>query len=230
MASEHGWGIIFDVDGTMVDTADFHERSWVELGLRKGLPITREYYREHIHGKSNEVIVRELAEATGEAEADLQAVADEKEIVFRELYRPHVKPLPGLDALMEAIAAAGVPCAAVTNAPLANGEMVLEVLGYRGRFAVVLAPDCGLAGKPAPDMFFEAARRMGVPISRCLVLEDSRSGFEAAENARAPYVAITGAAWSDHAEHARHAEAVFTDYTAFNLGGLRELAFGYKGG
>lgn len=226
MASENTWALIFDIDGTMVDTADFHERSWVELGRRTGLPITREYYRAHIHGKSNEVIVRELAERTGEPESDLVQVADEKEVVFRELYQPHVKPLPGLAGLMDEIAAGRVPCAAVTNAPLANGEMILEVLGYRDRFAVVLAPDCGIAGKPAPDMFFEAAARMGAPIGHCLVLEDSRSGFEAAENAGAPFVAITGVAWSGHDAHAGHARAAFHDYTEFDLMRLRELVLG----
>ncbi|MFP4502297.1 MAG: HAD family hydrolase [Candidatus Hydrogenedentota bacterium] len=215
------WGVIFDVDGTMVDNHAYHERAWITWGERNGYPIDHTYYREHIHSRSNEVITKELLNDAWRPEA-AAAIEHEKERIYRELYRPVVTPLPGLIELVHALSEAGVPMAAASNAPKPNADMVLEELGMDAVFVAVYTPEQGIAGKPAPDLLWKAAEAMWVPVSRCLVFEDSVSGFKAAEAAGAPFVAITqgvNPGCLDHAEGAVARHADFTGLTVEKLAG-----------
>lgn len=184
------WGAIFDIDGTMVNNADFHEKAWIELGRRRSLPIDAVFYRDHIHGRSNpEILVTLFGEDGDQALKD--AVAWDKEAIYREVYRPQVSETPGLCRLIRELNAAGVPCACATNAPVENAVMVIEELGIADCFRLVLTPDDVPVGKPAPDLFWKAADGMGVPRGRCVVFEDSPAGFRAAAAAGMPCIAIT---------------------------------------
>jgi HAD superfamily hydrolase (TIGR01509 family) len=206
------WGVIFDVDGTMVDNAAYHENAWIELGRRRNLPITRDYYYENIHARSNDAIVKtifgdDVDPAFGET------VAEEKEAIYRETYRPVLQPNPGLMPFIDSLLANGVPFAAASNSPMANVTMVLEELGVDGHFRGIFAQGPDMVGKPDPTILYAAADSMGVARDRCVVLEDSSSGFRCAENANMPYVVITCGADPDCLERARNARAFHRDYT-----------------
>lgn len=182
------WGVIFDVDGTMVDNVAFHEKAWLVFGVRHGLPITPEFYRENMHSRSNDIIAKVLY---GEGVSSEQAAATnmEKESIYRELYRPHIKENPGLTPFLEALHRDGIPCAAASNSPPENVEMILNALQVRHFFKTISALDGMVRGKPHPDLLLRAAQGMALPITQCVVLEDSQSGFEAAERAGALYIA-----------------------------------------
>lgn len=184
-----GWGVIFDVDGTMVDNHGFHQRAWIALGRRRGLPIDAEYYMNHIHSKDNAVIMENMRRNFGRDGLDA-SVAEEKEAIYRELYGPLVDPMPGLARFLGELRALGVPCAVASNAPEPNARMILARLGVEEQFRGVFTPGDGLAGKPAPDLFLAAASAIGLPPERCVVFEDSYSGFIAADAAGMPCVAI----------------------------------------
>ena len=206
------WGVVFDIDGTIVHNADFHERAWTELGRRHGLPIDARYYREHIHGHSNPIIVRKMFGTTGDFDEGMRLAA-EKEAIYREIYRPHVRETPGFVALVEGLHEFGVPIVSATNAPSENASMVLSALGVDKLFQTVLTPEDGLPVKPAPDMFLAAARAIDVPIGRCLVFEDSPAGFRAAEAAGAPYIAVTYGADASFPEQAVRALKTIRDFS-----------------
>lgn len=184
------FGCLLDVDGTMVDNHPFHRKAWIELGRRHGLPIDEEYYRQHIHSRDNTVIMIRMREQfTNPALPD--SLADEKEAIYRELYRGQVTEIPGLTRLIEELTTLGAGLAVASNAPLENVELVLEGLGLQDCFTAIITPAPDLPGKPRPDLFLRAADRLGLPPERCVVFEDSYSGFLAAEAAGMPCVAIT---------------------------------------
>ena len=210
------WAVIFDVDGTMVDNASYHEAAWIAFGHRHGLPITAAYYRAHIHSRSNyETVKRLYGEDVSGAFA--RRIADEKEAIYRELYRPHIRENAGLTRLLAELREAHVPCAAVSNAPPENMYFVLDELGIRDHFVVAIALTEAMPGKPAPDMLLAAARALDMPMERCLVIEDSVSGFEAAERAHAPYIVLSAGADPQGLKEARRARAVHADFTTLSV-------------
>jgi len=212
---------VFDVDGTMVDNHAWHQAGWIELGRRRGLPIDADYYRTHIHSKDNEVILGIMRRNFGMPGLG-QDIADEKEAIYRELYRPVLKPMAGLTEFLDQLRAWGTPCAVASNAPEPNARMILEVLGIEDLFSAVVTPGPNLPGKPKPDIFLAAAAVLGLPPGRCVVFEDSYSGFLAAEAAGMPCVAILHGASPVSLPYAGRTQARHKDFTTVHLPELLE--------
>jgi HAD superfamily hydrolase (TIGR01509 family) len=181
--------LIFDMDGTIVDNMRFHDAAWGEWHRRHGLPFDPDGFFATTAGRTNREILTDLF--PGRDVAEIDALGEEKEAIYRELYRPRVAALAGLHALMSAADARGRPMSVATAAPPANQDVVLDALGIRARFRAVVAPSQGFRGKPHPDLFLAAAERMGVPAGACLVFEDAPLGIEAARRAGMKAVAIT---------------------------------------
>jgi len=184
------WAVLFDVDGMMVDNHKYHEQAWIELGRRLNLPIDQKYYRQNIHARSNDEIVKKLF-PNKKSEKFIQKIGDEKEAIYRELYRPFIKEIPGLTKLLKALNTKNVPCAAVSNSPKENVDMVIDVLSIRNFFDVVLNCNDVSKAKPDPAIYLLAAKRLNIPIQRCIIFEDSFTGFKATESCGAPYIVIT---------------------------------------
>ena len=215
------WGAVFDVDGTMVANHAWHQAGWIELGRGRGLPIDADYYRNHIHSKDNEVILGIMRRNFSMPELG-QDIADEKEAIYRELYRPVLKPMAGLTAFLDQLRAQGTPCAVASNAPEPNARMILDALGIEDLFAAVVTPGPALPGKPKPDIFLAAAAALGLPPARCVVFEDSYSGFLAAEAAGMPCVAILHGAAAVSLPYAERTQARHRDFTTVRLPELLE--------
>ena len=217
------WAVIFDMDGTMVDNRAYHEAAWIELGHRYQLPITAEFYRQKLHSKSNAVIIRALFGAQAD-HGLIRRITDEKELIYRELYAPHAREVPGLTALLVELQKDAVPCAVVSNSPRVNVDFILDRLDLRDFFRCTLTADEVTRSKPDPELVCTAAATVGVSPARCMVLEDSVSGFLSAERAGAPYVIITYDADPAHvAEFRNRAAAVYNNFTEICPLRLREL-------
>ena len=216
------WAVIFDVDGTMVDNAAYHENAWIELGRRYDLGITRQFYRENIHSRSNDKNVKRLFADKATPEM-IERISNEKEEIYRDSFRPVLVEIPGLTSLLEALYAEGVRCAAASNSPKGNVDMVLDELGIRKYFAAVIDRDMVSTGKPDPEIFLRAAEKTGVAADKCIVVEDSVSGFAAADNAQMPYIVITHGADAEELKHATSAQAMFRDFTEVTPEVLYEL-------
>ena len=102
------WAALFDVDGTMVDNVEYHERAWFVFAERHSLTLTREYYQNEMHSKTNLVILRKLF-GEDPSDEELATLAEEKEAVYREIYAPHMREIPGLTALLVDLHEADVP-------------------------------------------------------------------------------------------------------------------------
>jgi len=217
-----GFAAIFDVDGTMVDNAPFHQAAWIELGKRRGKPITAEYYRTHIHARSNELTVRRLFGEDCSADF-IAAISTEKEQLYRDLYAPKICEVAGLTDLLRVLWSRNIACAAASNSPAANVNMVLDLLRIRSFFRVVIDRQQVTRGKPHPDLLLAAAQGLGVPPRRCLVFEDSTAGFAAARNAHMPYIVITAGACLADLVEATDAKDVHADFTSVDPDRLVEL-------
>ncbi|MGO4173417.1 HAD family hydrolase [Bosea sp. TAF32] len=180
--------LIFDMDGTIVDNMRFHDDAWESWHVSNQLPFDRNTFAARTAGMAgNEIISSYFPQA---AVAELDAMSDAKEALYREAYLPHVAANAGFLELIMRAEAAGIPMAVATAAPPANIEVVLDTLGLRERFATIVSPSQGFRGKPHPDMFLAAAERMKVAPADCIVFEDAPLGVEAARRAGMRAVAL----------------------------------------
>jgi beta-phosphoglucomutase family hydrolase len=174
--------VLWDLDGTLIDSHDHHYEAWREISVGLGYPMSEEIFVGSF-GKRNDTILRELL-GDGPSAIEVQRIGDEKERLYRRLVRERGVPLlPGARTWLDRLAVAGWRQAIASSAPHANIEAVLEPLGLHAFFdAVVSADDVG-RGKPDPHVFLTAAERVAVPSSRCVVVEDAPAGLEGARRA-----------------------------------------------
>jgi len=181
-------GLIFDMDGTIVDNMRFHDDAWEAWHAKYALPFDRPSFFGRTAGRTNPEIIGEMFPDLSQDE--IVARGMEKEALYVELYRPHVRAVSGLVELMARAEAAAVPMAVGTAAPNDNIAVVLDTLTLRERFRTIVSPSQGFRGKPHPDMFLAAAERMGVAPAECVVFEDAPLGIEAARRAGMRAVAM----------------------------------------
>ncbi|WP_243074014.1 HAD family phosphatase [Microbacterium sp. SS28] len=192
--------VLFDLDGVLTPTAEVHMHAWRTMfeELFAAWGIDPEYtdrdYFEYLDGKKRYDGVASLlhsrdvevpwGDPSDAVEADtVCGIGNRKNAVFSRVLRTDgIEPYPGSIALLDALAVAGTPVAVVSSSK--NAEEVLQVAGIRERFPVVMdgviAERDHLASKPAPDVFLEAARMMGVEPARSVAVEDALSGVKSA--------------------------------------------------
>ena len=121
---------------------------------------------------------------------ELTALEDAKEALYRELYAPHLRLADGVREILDDAHRAGIACGIASGAPPQNIDFVLDGLGIRDEFACVVDSAQYARGKPAPDCFLEAARRIGAAPADCIVFEDAVNGVRAAHAAGMRAVAL----------------------------------------
>ena len=214
---------IFDLDGTLVDSFDAHWRSWRAMCERHGVNLTHERFVRSFGMRNDRIVEMYWREEgheppAGEAAA---ACADEKEAIYRALVAESFPAMAGGRDLLGRLRDAGWRLAVGTCGPPVNLRVAVDGLAAGSLFPAAV---CGLDvahGKPAPDIFLKAAERLGVPPSRCLVVEDAVPGIEAAHAAGMPCLAICSAGHT-HAELAS-AERVIDAFDTVTSADLRAL-------
>jgi HAD superfamily hydrolase (TIGR01509 family) len=175
-------GVIFDMDGLMLDTESIAQTAWEQAFARTGRTLTPEMFGRMI-GRNK----RDCAELMGEwfgADFDFGATYRQCGMIYEELIAAHGLPLkPGVMELLRELAARGVPLAVATSTRQPKARQRLEQAGLLGFFAVVVAGDEVVNGKPAPEIYREAARRLGIDPALSFALEDSHAGVRAAHAA-----------------------------------------------
>ncbi len=181
--------LLFDLDGTLIDSMPHHHDAWVEWHARRGLAIDADAFFKATAGRTNAEILAEMYPAASRAEID--ALADEKEAIYREIAARTLALIGGAQRFAEAAKAAGLRMAVCTASTPENMALAFGRFPIRDWVETVTSPADGLRGKPEPDIFLEAARRMGVEPARCIVFEDAPLGVEAARRAGMDAVALT---------------------------------------
>jgi HAD superfamily hydrolase (TIGR01509 family) len=183
-------GVVFDIDGTLLDNMPFHVEAFNVFVRNHGLPALTLETRRWMDGKRNSDIFPGLFDRPLSA-ADIDRLSDEKESMYRRISTGRLTPLPGLLRLLDLLEGAGVPIALATSAPHANVVHTLQQLGLSARLPTIARSDDVPNGKPFPDVFLEAARRIGAPPDRCVAFEDAPVGVVAARAAGMATVAVT---------------------------------------
>ena len=182
--------IIWDVDGTLVDTAGQHFRAWERLAAEIGKPFTRADFAATF-GMRNPEIIRKLFFPDAD-DGRCAELGGRKEDLYRASVREEgVRLLPGAGPLLAAFAAAGWPQAVGSSAPPANLDLLLGLTATRRYFAAVVTGDDVRRGKPDPEVFLAAAARLGADPARCVVFEDAAAGVEAARAGGMRCVAVS---------------------------------------
>jgi HAD superfamily hydrolase (TIGR01509 family) len=180
---------IFDHDGVLVDSLDFHQQAWRELGARTGLPFTDEFIHKTF-GMTNPAIFRELGVGDLPAE-ELGRYGDLKEACYRDVARGQVVLMNGVDDLIKGLAAAGFLLAIGTSGPTANMHLTIDECNLHERFTAIAALEDITRSKPDPEVFLTAARKAGVDPSRAAVFEDAVVGIQAAKAAGMWAIGVT---------------------------------------
>jgi beta-phosphoglucomutase family hydrolase len=189
--------VIFDIDGTIVDNMHLHAEAFAVFAERHGLPPLTPDDRARLDGRRNSEIFPMLFKREVPRE-EWQAYEHEKEGLYRELSRGRLTPMNGLHDFIARLKADGIKVALATSAPALNVAHTLSELGLTDDFPIIVRGDQVPRGKPAPDVFLEAARQLQVAPADCLVFEDAPMGIVAAHAAGMTVVAITT---SFHAAH-----------------------------
>jgi beta-phosphoglucomutase len=182
-------GLIFDMDGTLVDNMHVHNDAWEAWYGRHGLVFDRAAFFRETAGRANREVVKWAKPDATDLELDTLGL--EKEAIYRDIYRSKMAAMPGLLAMIAACDAKGQKMSVATAATPENAALVLDGLDLRRHFVTVVSPSMGYRGKPHPDLFLAAAEAMGLKPEQCVVFEDAPLGIEAAANAGMRAVGVT---------------------------------------
>ena len=174
--------VLWDLDGTLVDSGDYHWRAWRDTMRAEGVELSYQQFLDSF-GQRNDRILSAWLGADADP-ARVRRVGDEKEALYREIAKAEgLTVLPGAREWVTRLRAAGWRQAIASSAPRANVEVMLAVVGIEGFIDAVVSAEDVTRGKPEPDVFLAAAARVGVPPERSVVVEDAAAGVEAARRA-----------------------------------------------
>jgi beta-phosphoglucomutase len=194
-------GVLWDLDGVLVDTGEFHYISWKDTLPAYGIPFSRDLFRKSF-GMNNEGVLTFLLGHKPDIDL-LTEIDNRKESAFRQAIHGYAQLLPGVADWLEFLHHAGVPMAVGSSAPMANVDALVDETGIRPYFQAFVSAN-GKPSKPDP-WFLHAAKLIGVPPEACWVIEDAITGVEAAHRAGMRCIAVTT---TNPAEMLRAAEYV----------------------
>jgi beta-phosphoglucomutase len=180
---ENRVGVIFDMDGVLVDSYQAHFESWRMIAAEEGLTITEKQFAATFGRTSREIIAAWWGEELTEAE--IRKLDDRKEAAYRQILANDFPAMPGVRALIERLHNAGMALAIGSSGPPENIEVILDHLQAQSLFQAVVSGADVTRGKPDPQVFLKAAQRLGIPPDRCVVVEDAPLGVDAAHGAGA---------------------------------------------
>jgi beta-phosphoglucomutase len=182
-------GVIFDLDGVLVDTGWAHKQSWYDLAEKEDFDMSDEFFSSTF-GMRNDQIIPMLAQKDVSSE-DVDRLSDWKEQRYRELIAEKLTLPPGVGELLNDLKQCGFLLAVGSSAPKANLDLCLDRVRIRDYFDACVTGEEVVEGKPAPETFLKAAGKLGLPPGRCVVVEDAVQGVQAGRAAGMPVVAVT---------------------------------------
>jgi beta-phosphoglucomutase family hydrolase len=180
--------VIFDMDGTVVDTTELEYKAWSRMMREQGVEFTHEEYIKVLGAKGSEIVKKHL----DWDEDAIQEILQNKEKYFKELVAQHgLELIPGVEKVLQDIQQIPLKMALATGASRKKLEFVLEQLPIGQYFDAMITADDTQTGKPDPEVFLNAAKKLGVPPDSCIVMEDARNGAQAAKKGHMICIAIT---------------------------------------
>jgi beta-phosphoglucomutase len=209
------YGVIFDMDGVIVNTGWAHKQAWAEFARMHGAEFTDEGFFRTFGMQNYQIIPIVLGHEVSPEE--IGPMGDWKEQRYRKIVSKNLTAPEGLVALLEDLKAQGFRIAVGSSAPKVNIDLVLERLRIGRFFDAIVYGDMVKLGKPAPDTFLTAAEKLSVPPAQCVVVEDAVPGVQAGKAAGMVVVAITTTRTRLDLAQADRVIDRFTEVTAIDL-------------
>jgi HAD superfamily hydrolase (TIGR01509 family) len=202
-------GVIFDMDGVITDNNHYHQLAWAEFCHNYDIHLTEEEIHQHIFGR----VARDTLEYVFKKELSADEInfyVSQKEEIYREIYKPHIKPVNGLLELLHSLKSNGFRLALATSAPPGNVEFTFSHIPARSFFELILDAESIQKGKPDPEIYLKVIGMLELTPSECIIFEDSIPGIKAALAAGA---LVIGLATTHKAEALKGVARTIRDFT-----------------
>lgn len=211
-------GVLFDMDGVLIDSNPFHKIALQQFCKKHGFDLNEDQLRKTIYGRTNRAWITNLFGTLSEEQ--LEVYAEEKEALFRELYKSDIKPLEGLRTFLDSLKEANIPYAIATSAPRKNVDFTLEKCNLQDYFEIILDDSFVTNGKPDPEIYLKSAAAINLNPARCIVFEDSIAGVT---SGLAAGCKVVGVATTHSPEELNNTSIVIKDFTGLQVSTLRGL-------
>lgn len=206
------------MDGVIVDNYSFHATAWETFCNKYNLDF-QTTFRSNLFGGTN----KDHLEAFFNKPLTMEEIAryeEEKESLYREIYKDHIQPVEGLLDFLRRIKNDGIPCALATSSPAVNVRFVLSSIGAENYFNPCLDASHVKNGKPDPEIYLKAAKALHLDPAQCIVFEDSVKGVDAAKKSGAH---VVGLATTHSEEELPAVDLCIPDFTDLELEILENL-------
>jgi beta-phosphoglucomutase len=207
-------GVIFDMDGVLVDTGWAHRQAWFDTATLEGLPMSDEFFWGTF-GMQNAAILPMMR--PGISKDEITRLSRWKEQRYREVAKEHPDLAPGTLALLKDLKQHGFRLAIGSSAPPENLDVFWDAHKLADYFDARVTSEQVTESKPSPQTFLKAAEKLGLPPSRCAVVEDALQGVQAGQAGGMVVVAVTTTHKREQLAHA--------DYVVDGLADLRAADF-----
>ena len=207
-------GVIFDMDGTIVDSLPFHYKAWKIFFNENKVENFSEKLKDYKGGGTLDLMNAVYGDKYSRKE--LKIMTDDKEIIFREIYKNNVVPIMGFMEMFELIKSKEILVGIASNAIRKNVKMILSELKIYEKFDSIICGDEVKRGKPDPEMFNETVERFNLKKEECLIFEDSIEGVTAAVNSNVDVIGITSSS-SDKTLRDKGCKLTIENYIDFDL-------------
>ena len=188
-------GVIFDMDGTIVDSLPFHYESWRIFFEENKVEDFSEKLKKYKGGGTLDLMKAVYGDIYSINE--LKKMSDDKEIIFRKIYKGNIKPIDGFLEFILKLKSKNILVGLASNAIRKNVNLTLNELGVYNLFDSIICGDEVKFGKPNPEMFNKTVERLKLKKDNCIIFEDSIEGVDAAINANINVIGVTSSNSSD---------------------------------
>lgn len=208
--------IIFDLDGTLVDSLPYHHESWRIFFKNNNLEEHdfSEVLKEYKGGGTLELMTSVFGDMYTKDE--LKKMTDDKEIIFRDIYKSKIYPIEGLNKFLDNLKENNILLSIGSNAIRKNVLMTIEELGITDYFSSIICGDEVSKGKPDPEMYLKTLSNLKMDKNECIIFEDSIEGVTAAKNAGIKSIGVTSSQSSEILK-SFGAFKTINDYTEISL-------------
>ncbi|MFL2622612.1 MAG: HAD family hydrolase [Candidatus Marisimplicoccus sp.] len=182
-------GIIFDMDGTIVDSLPYHHEAWKIFFNENQVENFSDKLKDYKGGGTLDLM--KAVYGNKYSLKDLKSMSDEKEVIFREIYKGKINPIEGFKKFLIDIKSKHILVGLASNAVRKNVSLIINELNIFNDFDSIICGDEVNNGKPNPEMFNKTINRFNIKKDECLIFEDSLEGVKAAKNSGIKVVGIS---------------------------------------
>ena len=217
-------GLLFDMDGVLVNNLDIHRQAFAEFFRRYGVERTFDELNRHF-GRGNDDIMGELMPREIVERVGIRELGNQKEAIYREIYAPIITPQAGLIEFLAKSHERGLLAAVGSSGFRANVDFVLDKCNIRQYFQAAVAGDEVTRCKPDPEIYLTAASKLGLRPEECVVFEDAEAGIESAKRAGVKVVALATTFSREFLEKS-DADYIIDDFRDIDIATLRSIVEG----